>query len=347
MLPWAMTDTLELEGSDTDIERAAELLRQGSTVVFPTETVYGLGANAYSSEAVQKIYAAKGRPSDNPLIVHVADLADLKLAAGVLKPEEELLFSTFAPGPLTLIVQRSNSLCPEVSAGLPTVGLRVPSHPLARRLLKHAAVPVAAPSANRSGRPSPTDFAMAWAEMDGHAAAVLNGGASSVGLESTIVWLHQGQVHVLRPGAVSGRAVLRVLTEGGFAYTLAEAATNEAPSAPGTRYRHYSPRARVHLWGRGQVPPKPSPGEHWVYIGPGHSLDEAKGLQTSGSLFWNCGTIDEYARSLYRHLVAADHHSATDVALWLEPSLEPDDVRAGLVEALRDRCRRAAGLYSA
>lgn len=339
-----MIETLELSDAEGDIARAGELLRTGNTVVFPTETVYGLGANACSSQAVQGIYRAKGRPADNPLIVHVADLADLKGAASRLKPEESLLFSTFSPGPLTLIVERSASLCPEVSAGLSTVGLRIPSHPLARKILKQAGVPVAAPSANRSGRPSPTDFDMAWAEMNGHAGAVVHGGPSTLGLESSIVWLNNNQVHVLRPGAISGHAVLRVLRDAGYSYELAAASNADAPRAPGTRYRHYSPRARVHLWTSDHVPVSGQAGEFWFFLGPSVAFQGLPDSTRDRGTRLDGGSTESFAHHLYRHLVAADHQGASDIALWLEPSLDPEDPRAGLVEALRDRCRRAASL---
>lgn len=192
------------ESGDAGVREAAEVLVSGGIVAFPTETVYGLGGDARRPEAVERIFAAKGRPADNPLIVHVGRLEDaVALAAGV-SPLERRLMERFWPGPLTLVLPvRPGAVAPQVTAGLDTVAVRVPDHPLARRLIAEAGCPVAAPSANRSGRPSPTLAAHVLEDLNGRIDGVLDGGPTGVGLESTVVRVLDGVIYILRPGGVT------------------------------------------------------------------------------------------------------------------------------------------------
>ncbi len=188
---------------------AAEALRRGELVAFPTETVYGLGANALDATAVNRIYAAKGRPADNPLIVHLADLAGLPELVGQITPLAQKLFAAFSPGPLTLILPRSSRIPDQVTAGLDTVAIRLPSHPVARRLIELAGVPVAAPSANRSGRPSPTRAWHVREDLDGLIPYIIDGGDCRFGLESTVVDATGRIPAILLPGSISGPLPVR------------------------------------------------------------------------------------------------------------------------------------------
>jgi L-threonylcarbamoyladenylate synthase len=234
---------------DPGIREAARLLLHGETVAFPTETVYGLGADARNTRAVERIYAAKGRPSDNPLIVHLADRVSLEAIALPGGETIERLLDAFWPGPLTVVLPaRPGALSPRVTAGLPTVAVRVPAHPAALALLRAAAVPIAGPSANRSGRPSPTSAAHVRADLDGLIAGIVDGGLCSVGLESTVVEAVSGALHILRPGGVTAADLRRALP-GVPVVTAAEHAPGaaEAPRAPGMKYTHYAPKGCLTL----------------------------------------------------------------------------------------------------
>lgn len=226
---------------------AASVLAHGGLVAFPTETVYGLGADATDAAAASRIYAAKGRPSDNPLIVHIAHPADAGRYA-VTGELYERLSSAFMPGPLTVVMPRRGCIPLSVTGGLDSVGIRCPENRIARTLIRLAGVPVAAPSANLSGRPSPTSARHVWADLDGKIDGILDGGDCTVGLESTVVKLCGDRVTVLRPGAVTPEMLREVCPhvtlDAGITEKLPEGV---APQAPGMKYRHYAPRARVVL----------------------------------------------------------------------------------------------------
>ncbi len=232
------------------IARAADVLQRGGLVAFPTETVYGLGADALRPEAVARIFAAKGRPSYNPLIVHVADAADARRLAREWPEEAERLAAAFWPGPLTLVLPKAEGVPDEVTAGLPSVALRVPAHPVARALLRAAGVPVAAPSANRSTEVSPTTAEHVERSLGDRVELVLDGGPTPVGIESTVVSLAAGVPTLLRPGTVSVEALRAVLG------TVAVAAHGEegeaARPSPGMLDRHYAPRAELRLFDPGE-----------------------------------------------------------------------------------------------
>lgn len=229
-----------------EIARAARALRAGDLVVFPTETVYGVGANALDREAVLKIFRAKGRPADNPVIVHVADDAHARALARAWPPAADALARAFWPGPLTLVLPRDARVPDEVTGGLDSVAVRVPDHPVALALLRAADVPVAAPSANRSGRPSPTTVAHARSDLGDAVACYLDGGPARVGVESTVVSLLGPVPVVLRPGGVPRERIADVV---GRVDALAARDAAAPALSPGTKYRHYAPRARVVLAG--------------------------------------------------------------------------------------------------
>lgn len=240
------TRYLRPEQDDTAIETAAQLLRAGEVVGIPTETVYGLAADACNEAAVRRIFVAKGRPQDNPLIVHIASLEQLfQVAATVPQPALDLA-AAYWPGPLTMILPKSD-LIPEVtSAGLNTVGIRFPSHPMAQAIIRAAEVPLAAPSANTSGRPSTTTAQHVMEDLNGRIAAVVDGGPCSVGVESTIVSFAGETPRLLRPGGISLEQLQKVLGDVELDRALYEKLGDDVRvSAPGMKYRHYAPKAPV------------------------------------------------------------------------------------------------------
>lgn len=226
------------------IRRAAEIIKAGGLVAFPTETVYGLGADALREEAAAKIYAAKGRPSDNPLIAHIADRPAVYELAAHVPDWAKRLMDAFWPGPLTLVFPKKAVVPDGTTGGLSTVAVRMPSHETARKLIRAAGVPIAAPSANTSGRPSPTTALHVLADMDGKIDCILDGGDAGFGLESTIIDATGPVPVILRPGYISGEMIReivgRVETDRAVEQPLG---AGETPKAPGMKYRHYAPRA--------------------------------------------------------------------------------------------------------
>lgn len=234
-----------------EIARAVEILRSGRLVAFPTETVYGLGADATNAEAVRRIFAAKGRPGTNPLIVHVADAAVARRYARVWPEEATELAERFWPGPLTIILPKQPVIVDEATAGLDTVGLRVPNHPLALEMLRAFDGPVAAPSANRSTRVSPTTAEHVRQELGDAADFILDGGPCAVGIESTVLDLSGGRPAILRPGAVTREQIEEVIGPVEIGRGV-EAGAGEAAKSPGQHLVHYSPRATTWWFEAGQ-----------------------------------------------------------------------------------------------
>lgn len=226
------------------MKEAGELLKSGALVAFPTETVYGLGANALDAEAAAKIYAAKGRPSDNPLIVHIADMESLGLITEEVPKEAYQLAEKFWPGPLTMVLKKSNIVPYGTTGGLDTVAVRMPSHPIALEMIRHGGGYIAAPSANTSGRPSPTLASHVADDMDGIIPMILDGGAVGIGIESTIVDLTEGVPTILRPGFITKEMLEEVVGEVQIDKGLA-ADSKTPPKAPGMKYRHYAPKAEL------------------------------------------------------------------------------------------------------
>lgn len=228
------------------IETAAQILKEGGLVGMPTETVYGLAANALDGKAVAKIFAAKGRPMDNPLIVHISEFDQINRLVQSVPETARRLAARFWPGPLTIILPKSELIPDEVSAGLPTVAVRFPSHPVARALIQAAGLPLAAPSANLSGHPSPTTAEHVMNDLSGKIEAVLDGGACGVGVESTVVTLAADPPRLLRPGGITLEQLRAVLGEVELdPAVLHPLAAGVRATSPGMKYKHYSPKANV------------------------------------------------------------------------------------------------------
>ncbi|MGY6634522.1 MAG: L-threonylcarbamoyladenylate synthase [Alkalilacustris sp.] len=319
-----MSATLRLSSDDADLDRAAALLAQGGVVAFPTETVYGLGGDARNPDAVAAIYAAKGRPRFNPLILHVADTgAAMRLA--VFDAHAGRLAAAFWPGPLTLVLPRREDagIADLACAGLTTMAVRVPAHPVARALLGRVAGPVAAPSANPSGRISPTTAAHVLEGLSGRIAAVVDAGPCAVGIESTIVGLADGVPRLLRPGGVPVEALAAVL-----GCSLVGPSGPEV-AAPGMLASHYAPAARLRL-----APEGPVPGEVWLGFGPdpAAAAGAAHRLNLSAA-----GCTTEAAAALFAALRAADALAGPDGRIAVRP-VPP----VGLGPAINDRLARAA-----
>ena len=299
------------------IARAAAQLREGGLVAFPTETVYGLGADATSSEAVSRIYAAKGRPRFNPLIAHVADLAQA-LAEGIFPAEARCLAERYWPGPLTLVVPRAaaGTVCDLACAGLSSVGLRIPAHPTALALIAATGRPVAAPSANTSGRLSPTTARDVLADLGSRVDLVVDGGRCSVGVESTIVACLDGTVGVLRPGGLAAETI-----EAAIGRRLDQ--LGDAIKAPGMLASHYAPNAQLRL--------------EALTVREGETgLDFAGRLGGAATLDLSPGgDLREAAANLYAHLRALDARHPGTIAVAPIPT-------DGIGAAITDRLRRAA-----
>lgn len=321
--------------SPSDIARAVAALRSGDLVAFPTETVYGLGADASNDAAVRKVFEVKGRPTDHPLIVHIASASQLGDWAQSVSPAATLLADAFWPGPLTLLVERSDSVSPVVTGGRPTVGLRVPDHHVALELLREFGGGVAAPSANRFGRVSPTTAAHVRADLGDDVDVVLDGGPCRVGVESTIVDLTGAHPVVLRAGGVSIDQLEEVLGQRVETLVSAEPSTAGA-RAPGMLEAHYAPNARVVLSNERELVD--------LLISTLASADGPVGLLAESSLVGlpeaiielePAGTAEEYASVLYARLRQADR-----LRLAVLVCVPPPAVGIGL--AVNDRLRRAA-----
>lgn len=232
---------------DEELKEASAVIRSGGLVAFPTETVYGLGGDATNPEASRKIYAAKGRPSDNPLIVHIADFSQLRNIVAEVPQEAEKLAEAFWPGPLTMILRKNDVIPYETTGGLDTVAIRMPSHPVARVFLQDSGCMIAAPSANTSGRPSPTTAQHVWEDLHGKIEILLDGGPVGIGIESTIVDLSEERPMILRPGFITQEMLSAVLGDVGVDPGLASENSKQPPKAPGMRYRHYAPKADLTL----------------------------------------------------------------------------------------------------
>ena len=238
--------TLYLKPTEKDIETAAQIILRGGIVAFPTETVYGLGGDATDAGSAEKIYAAKGRPSDNPLIIHLSKAGDAEKYAYTNKIYYKLA-DAFCPGPLTIILPKKDIIPKQVTGGLDTVAVRIPSHPVARAFIDACGVAIAAPSANRSGSPSPTSAEHVKADLDGKADAIIDGGPCEIGLESTIVKLKDGFAVILRPGAITEEMLSAVVPVRRDKSLYVKPDENAHPEAPGMKYRHYAPDVPVTL----------------------------------------------------------------------------------------------------
>ena len=334
-------ETKLLRDTEQDIRTAAAILRAGGLVGIPTETVYGLGANGLSSAAVGKIFAAKGRPQDNPLILHVPDASWLARYCREVPDSAYTLAERFWPGPLTMILPRKDVVPDAVTAGLDTVGVRCPNHPVTLAIIRAADVPVAAPSGNTSGRPSPTRAEHMVEDMAGKIDAIVDGGPCGVGVESTIIDLTCTPPRLLRPGGLPLEALEEVLGEVAVdAALLRPLGEGEKPKAPGMKYRHYAPKAPVTV-----VLGEPSAtadyiaahlGEHTGVI----CFDEWAG-RFAGHVVENIGSAarkDEQARRVFDALRAFDHTDVTEIYAQC-----PHEDGLGL--AVANRLKKAAGFH--
>lgn len=239
------TEVIKIDQNNMDteaLERAAAIIRDGGLVAFPTETVYGLGADALSAEASKKIYAAKGRPSDNPLIVHVAEFSDMEKIAQEMPEEAKKLADAFWPGPLTMIVRKNDKVPYETTGGMDTVAVRMPNHPVALELIRRSGGYIAAPSANTSGKPSPTLAEHVAFDMDGRIPMILDGGPVGIGIESTIVDLTEDIPMILRPGYITPKMLEKVIGEVKMDPGIIASDSLQKPKAPGMKYKHYAPK---------------------------------------------------------------------------------------------------------
>lgn len=339
------------------LEEAAMLIRQGEVIAFPTETVYGLGADARSTAAVEKIFTAKGRPSDNPLIVHISERNQLDELVLSCNETERRLMERLWPGPLALVLPaRPGAVSSRVTAGLSTVAVRMPDHTLALRLITAAGCPIAAPSANRSGRPSPTCAEHVMTDMEGRIAGVLDGGPTGIGLESTVIQVTADgkHIHVLRPGGVTAQALRRAAPE---ATVDDDASTTNPPSAspalemsiprsPGMKYTHYAPQGRlilVHCTDQDSERVARYIQQELDRVG---ALGETTGVLTFGrhateyraDVVVPCGSWQEpadAARQLYAALRRFDELGATYILAEAFPE-------EGLGQAIMNRLRKAA-----
>ncbi|MBE5906004.1 MAG: threonylcarbamoyl-AMP synthase [Lachnospiraceae bacterium] len=231
-----------------DIQKAGELIKAGELVAFPTETVYGLGADALNKDASRKIYTAKGRPSDNPLIVHIAEISALEKIVTEVPEEARRLAEAFWPGPLTMCFYKKNIVPDETTGGLATVGVRMPNHPVALAFIKGAGGYIAAPSANTSGRPSPTLASHVYEDMNGRIPLILDGGAVGIGIESTIVDFTGDVISILRPGFITKEMIEEVVEqEVQIDPAVNGVSADSRPKAPGMKYRHYAPKAELAI----------------------------------------------------------------------------------------------------
>ena len=336
------TERLEA-ANPAHVTRAARLLREGGTVAFPTETVYGLGANALDSTAVEKIFLAKQRPRWDPLIVHLADLAMLPQVAELTSPTARKLIARFWPGPLTLLLPRTLEVPDAVTAGRPLVGVRMPNHPVALDLIRQAGVPIAAPSANTFGHTSPTTAQHVLDDLDGRIDAVLDGGATQVGLESTVLGIEEDALLIYRAGGIPLESLdtLVGIPAARFYIPPAAAQMIESLPSPGVGLRHYAPRAKLIL-----VEPDGQPefsllssfdrfGRENEPIGV--MLPDGWDAAFSSAVYWwgAWSNIDLLARRLFAGLRALDDLGMKTIVCPLPPP-------TGLGQAIRDRLQKAA-----
>ncbi len=331
--------------TEHDIQQAAELLRRGGLVGIPTETVYGLGANGLNPEAVAHIFQAKGRPQDNPLILHIPSADWLERYCQNIPDTAYLLADKFWPGPMTMILERRAMVPDVVTAGLDTVGMRCPAHPVCRAIIQAADVPVAAPSGNTSGRPSPTTAQHMLEDMDGKIDAIVDGGPCAVGVESTIIDLTCTPPRLLRPGGITLEQLRAVLG----AVDVDPAVTRlmgvgEQPRAPGMKYRHYAPKAPVTVVTGDAAKSAAYIQEHAQEQDGIICFDEFIHLFTRQAVtrpvmdLGPAGDKEEQARHIFDALRAFDH---TDVpAIWAQC---PDSSGIGL--AIANRLNKAAGFH--
>jgi L-threonylcarbamoyladenylate synthase len=300
--------------------KAAEFIKRGGIVAFPTETVYGLGANVFDEKAIEKVFAAKARPSDNPLIAHVGDIEQIKLLTSEITGWAQRFIKAFFPAPLTLVLPKAKRVPLIATANLKTIGVRMPRNALAQEFLRASETPLVAPSANLSGRPSPTKWEAVFEDLSGRIDCILQGEMTEIGLESTVVDCTSDKPLVLRAGAVSLEDLQKVVPE----TRIYRAEKDEAAKSPGMKHRHYAPRAKVVLIAEGGA----RNADFSAFIGvnqPENSFDLVK----------ICASVPEYARELFAFFRECDRKNIETIYCESVPE-------TGIGLALMDRLKRAA-----
>lgn len=331
-------ETLILGTDERSIEKAGKIIAGGGLVAFPTETVYGLGASAFREDSVKKIYEAKGRPSDNPLIVHIADVTDIDRLTAECSEKARALIEAFMPGPFTVILKKSGAIPDTVTAGMDTVAVRYPENETAQRLIRAAGVPIAAPSANLSGKPSPTEARHVIDDMTGRIDAVIDGGSCDVGVESTIVDASGVIPVLLRPGGITYEQIKSVVPEAVIDPDILRSLNEgERPRCPGMKYKHYAPEAEVTVVEGDMAAVRRKIGELLE-----ENADKVCGVLTMSENAYDsavilCGgkTNREYARNLFAMLREFDR-------LGVEVVFAEFEERDGYGLAVRNRLYKAA-----
>ncbi len=337
---WSVENNVDNLLESPEILEAAQLLKHNEVVAFPTETVYGLGGNAQSDIAIERIFNAKGRPSDNPLIVHVSKREDVLDYVNQTTEVSERLMDAFWPGPLTLIFEHNETLSKKVTAGLSTVGIRVPDDPVALAVIEASGCPIAAPSANTSGRPSPTTAAHVEEDLSGKIAGIVDGGSTGVGLESTVVDCTGVVPMILRPGGITKEQLEEVVGEVAVDPSLME--EKEAPRSPGMKYTHYAPKAEMTLvhgsdaFFQQQIDQAVEEGLTVGILVPKEKDERFTGAVRT-EVCGEAGQIESVARELYGALRRFDSGESIDV-IFAQTVGE-----ASLGQAVMNRLRKAAG----
>jgi L-threonylcarbamoyladenylate synthase len=336
-------ETQILDTTEEGLEEAGSILREGGLVVFPTETVYGLGANALNPEACRNIFRVKGRPADNPLIVHLSSLQELPLYTREVPDTCFRVMERCVPGPVTFVLPKASCIPDIVTAGLPTVAIRIPAHEEARKLIRYAGVPIAAPSANRSGEPSPTTFEMAHHAMFGRVNAILRGESCRIGLESSVIQIRGNRIELLRPGFISLEDLAYLGQDSGLEVADLSGSTSETapPPSPGMKYLHYKPKATVYLFSSLsdlRDPLEPLPPSAIVLCTPksGTTEDLNRVREWKGFRVHVYESLKEYARDLFAQFHEADKYTYPAVLAWYPPT-------KGIGLALRNRLIKASG----
>ncbi|BDF59606.1 threonylcarbamoyl-AMP synthase [Christensenellaceae bacterium] len=329
MMRYATRTVFAAKDFEGAIREGADELKRGGLVVMPTETVYGLGANAFSAEAVKNIFLAKGRPQDNPLIVHIADAAQVKDVAKEVSATARALMKAFWPGPISIIVKKSDAIPSEVSAGLETVAVRMPDNDIARGIIALAGVPVAAPSANTSGRPSPTLAMHAYEDLCGRVPLIIDGGPCAVGVESTVVDATGDVPVILRPGDITPEMIVQAVGKVRVhPSVLGELKQDEICASPGMKYKHYSPDARVIVL-------KGAKKEVAKTINTMYHNGKAQGKKTAVLCLDDCAGLYPDVKNVV--LLGADAHSAEAALFRVLREMDEQNFKLVLFHAQEDK----------
>ncbi len=305
------------------VKKSAEILRDGGVVAFPTETVYGLGADIFNENAIEKIFKAKGRPVDNPLIAHIGDFDEIKLLVSEITPNAQKFINAFFPAPLTLVLPKSGRVPMIATANLETVGVRMPNNKLAREFLNKCKTPIVAPSANLSGKPSPTTWQAVYEDLNGKIDCILQGEISEIGLESTVVDCTGDIPLILRSGAITLEQLQEVVSE----TTIYKLGRDENPKSPGLKHKHYSPAAKVILVKSGERTVE-NGADSTAFIG----LKEPEGKL---KLIKVCGSVEEYAQTVFDFFRQCDKENIKIINCEIVEE-------KGIGLALMDRIKRAS-----